>query len=113
MTSRDRNFDHSALAKLPEYHALRQAVDALGRRLDELQHEDVHLIDREAFIEVAGDMARTSYAADCCTSCGDLCWPFAAKIENDWMKGAYFCPVCNRSWTCGYTVNLEMLQGMP
>lgn len=112
-TGQPRNFDHSALVGFPEYHALRRAVDALGCRLDHPQSGAEDLIDREGFIEVAGDMARTSYAADCCSSCREMCWPIAAKVKGTQMTGVYYCPDCHQSWTCGYTTNLVMLQGMP
>jgi len=106
-----KSFDHSPLTQLPEYPAVRRAIDELGRRID----EDSFGLDRDAFIEAIGDMALTSYAADCCERCGDLTWPHAGKVDKDheWLSGRYFCATCGRVWSCGYTTRLYMLAEMP
>jgi hypothetical protein len=105
-TSEPRTFDHTAFRELAEYHDLRRAVDALGRRLDQLQPEDM---SRAGFIEAVADLARTSYAADNCRKCGEPCWPILAEVDAGWMRGTYWCPRCRRSWSCGYTTDLAML----
>jgi len=99
-----RTFDHAELIQLPEYHALRQALDALAQRLDREQD----ITDRDGFIAAVTDMARTSYAADDCDHCREPVWPHGADVTDSWMNGRYYCPICNRAWTCGYTADLEI-----
>jgi hypothetical protein len=104
-TSEPRTFDHTAFRRLSEYHDLRRAVDALGRRFDQLQDEN---LSRAGFVEMVADMARTSYAADNCEKCFEPCWPIAAEVADRWMSGTYWCPRCRRSWRCGYSTDLVM-----
>lgn len=101
-----RDFDHGVLVRLPEYQDLRRAIDQLAKRLDaghaELKPDD--------WITAVADMANTSFAADCCQGCHELTWPHAGRVEGTWLTGRYFCPSCSRTWTCGYSFNIRMME---
>lgn len=98
-----RWFDHRELIHMPEYFALRKAIDAFGRALD---CDDDPPIDRGGFVKVCADMARTSYAADDCDCCDSKSrsprWPIVAVIADGWMNGTYICPRTRKTWKCGY-----------
>jgi hypothetical protein len=108
-----RSFDHTEMAGLPEYHAARQALDALARRLDHLRGDGEHVeaVDsRAGWIEAVANMARTGYAADLCRSCREtICYPYAAKVEAGMLRGRYRCLRCRCDWGCSYTTALELL----
>jgi formylmethanofuran dehydrogenase subunit E len=105
MSDQPRTFDHTALEHLSEYHDLRRAVDALAQRIDRLQPEEM---SRAGFIELVADLARTSYAADNCDACQEMCWPIRAEVAGRWMSGTYWCPRCKKTWQCGYTTHLAL-----
>jgi hypothetical protein len=105
---RIKSFDHSPLAALPEYHAVRQAVDALGRCLD----DDDRGFSREDFIEAVCDVAATSYAGDICAPCWEMAWPHSGEVKGRQLWGRYRCSKCGRYWSRGYTTDLSLLAGI-
>jgi len=98
-----RSFDHSDLAALPGYPALRQALGDIASQVP-----DTALA---AFAAAVRDMAVTAPFADLCGTCSDHCardhppvsedepcrcgqfcyWPHAAARTDDWITGSYRC----------------------
>jgi hypothetical protein len=112
-----RSFDHRALVALPEYHAARQAIAALLAA--SLRVDVACAWTGAAWVTVAADMIRTSYAADWCPYCDPeavdpTCWPHTAEVDpaSRWMFGHYRCPRGHR-WTMGYTTDLALLAVLP
>jgi len=98
-----RSFDHAALANLPAYHRLREALDAIAH-----EAKDVSLSD---FLEAVQDMALTTPYGDTC-DCASAdssylpTWPHKVDRDGDWLNCAYRCGRCGCEWTCGYSVNV-------
>jgi hypothetical protein len=112
-----RSFDHSDLAALPAYPALRQALGDIA-----CQVADTALA---AFVAAVRDMAVTAPFADLCGACSDDCardhrpgpddgpcrcgqscyWPYAAARKADWITGSYRCRQ-GHTWTCGYPISI-------
>jgi len=112
-----RSFDHSDLAALPGYPALRQALCDIAS----------HVADSAlaAFAAAVRDMAVTAPFADLCGACNDECsaghphgpdgrpcrcgdycyWPYAAARKTDWITGSYRCRQ-GHTWTCGYPISI-------
>ena len=112
-----RNFDHSDLAALPGYPALRQALGDIASQVP-----DTALA---AFAAAVRDMAVTTPFADLCGTCSDQCacdhppgpdggpcrcgdscyWPHAAARTDNWITGSYRCRQ-GHAWTCGYPISI-------
>jgi len=112
-----RNFDHSDLAALPGYPALRQALGEIA----------CHVADSAlaGFAAAVRDMVVTAPFADLCGTCNDQCardhapgpdtgpcrcgdscyWPYAAARTDDWITGSYRCRQ-GHTWTCGYPISI-------
>lgn len=106
-----RSFDHTALARLETYPALREALNDFAN-----QHEG----SLAEALEAVRDMVLTAPYADCCDRCrqhpdylgpnGDVsylktAWPHAVTRDGDWLYCSYICPRCSHEWTCGYSVH--------
>ena len=99
-----RTFDHSALAALPAYPALRQALNDLANQAP----DGTKLAD---LLSAVRDMAATAPYADMCSSCArrgpdteyKMCWPHAAEREDGYIRGTYRCGR-GHTWQCGYAV---------
>lgn len=106
-----RSFDHSAIAGLDAYPALREALNAFANQCGASLAEA---------LEAVRDMVLTAPYADCCDRCrqhpdylgpnGDLgylkqAWPHAVVRDGGWLTCTYRCPRCAHTWTCGYSVH--------
>jgi hypothetical protein len=111
-----RSFDHSDLAALPGYPALRQALGDIASQMA--------VTALAAFAAALRDMAITAPFADLCGTCCDQCardhppgsdgrpcrcgdscyWPHAAARADDWITGSYRCRQ-GHTWTCGYPIS--------
>jgi hypothetical protein len=112
-----RSFDHSDLAALPGYPALRQALGDIASQVPDTAFA--------AFAAAVRDMAVTAPFADLCGTCSDQCardhpagrdggpcqcgdscyWPHAAARADDWITGSYRCRQ-GHTWTCGYPISI-------
>lgn len=93
-----RSFDHSDLAKLRSYERVREALSELAREAD-----GTLLVD---FIDAGRDMASTTPFADSCETCHEARWPHKVERAGNWLNGTYSCSTCDRTWTCGYSVDI-------
>lgn len=106
-----RSFDHTAMASLDGYPALREAINDFANQADASLAE---------VLEAVRDMVLTAPFADCCDRCrqhpdylgpnGDvgylkMAWPHAVERDGDWLRCTYRCPRCAYVWTCGYSVH--------
>lgn len=97
-----RSYDWSQLPVelLPELHTIAQALDSLahkGRRTEALTQAE--------FLELTRDLATSLAYGDMCSDCGQIRYPIATQVKGSWLRGAYACTGCQRTWTCGYAVN--------
>lgn len=112
-----RSFDHSDLAALPAYPALRQALGDIA----------CHVADTAlaAFAAAVRNMAVTAPFADVCGTCRDDCarghppgpdgepcrcgescyWPYAVARKAYWITGSYRCRQ-GHTWTCAYSIGI-------
>lgn len=107
-----RTFNHSTIAALAAYPALREAINDLAN-----QGEEITLAE---LLDAMRDMTLTAPFADCCDVCRrhpdylgsngsldylKLAWPHAVTRKGDWLTCLYRCPRCSHTWTCGYSVH--------
>jgi hypothetical protein len=92
-------FDHSPIAALPAYAAVRKALNDLAG-----QGGDCH-IKLAALLDAARDMVITTPYADVCDRCHEMRWPHAAERDGGWLACSYRCP-CGNTWTCNYAANI-------
>lgn len=96
-----KTFDHTALAALPAYPALRQALNDIAEQAD---------MPLDEFLGAVRDMATTTPHADCCPDCRTVAaWPHKVNNTDGWLQCHYRCPNCPRAWTCGYSVGFPGL----
>lgn len=118
------SFDHTDLARLPEYRAALKALDDLVHRIGKELPDDHPLQKRDAWFKAVETMARTLPFSDSCTRCRDhglstdpqawvdhpgdwrdhSGWPFRAEVKGGWMTGRYVCPA-GHVWWCGYSTS--------
>lgn len=97
-----RSFDHTPLADLKTYPALRKALNDISTEA----HDVANLAE---FLDAVRDMALTApYAdsCDCSTKDDPPAWPHKVDRDRDWLRCGYRCDRCSREWTCGYSVDL-------
>lgn len=98
-----RSFDHSQLAALPAYQALRQALSDLANQAG---------LDLGDLLAAVRDMTVTAPYGDCCTSCGrgNISWPHSGVRHDGWLTGYYRCPA-GHQWKCGYAIAVPAYSG--
>lgn len=113
------SFDHTDLARLPEYRAALKALDDLVHAIGKELPEDHPMQKRDAWFAAVETMARTLPFSDSCTQCRKAWdrghpdsdpadwrdhsgWPFRAEVKDGWMTGRYVCPN-GHVWKCGYS----------
>jgi hypothetical protein len=111
------SFDHSIVKHLPEYHAAREALDNLVHAINsELNDEQPGTINQAKWLKIVEQMAASLQYMDSSEPCSCEwqdrgAWPYKVEIdERNWLFGHYRCPHCRHEWTCGYTVNIGVLQ---
>lgn len=89
-----RPFDHSRIARLPEYRAASAALDSLAHNLPEG-------VDRSVFLKAVHNMAAVLPYTDACHECGGVvaAAPHKVEIKGGNMLGYYRCPA-GHVWTC-------------
>ena len=104
------SFDHSELARFPEYAAAKEAMNALVHAMD---RADVDM-SQERWLGVVAEMAACLPYPDFCRPCrnrgnyGDMYWPYAATVTGGMLRGRYRCHRCDAEWTCNYAVDLPL-----
>ncbi len=94
-----REFDHSDVAKLPEYAAAARALDDLAHAIG-----GGTAAARERFAQIAREMALALKYGDAnqCAHPG-IPGPYKASIDGDgWLTGTYRCGECGAEWECGW-----------
>ncbi len=107
-----RQFDHTAIAAMPEYAALQMAADLLAQAINRKVADGQLNNDMQRdWLDTVTDVAAVLPYSDICD--GDhaddgergVVPPCAVSIdETGWLTGRYYCPLHERMWTCGYSV---------
>lgn len=97
-------FDHSDVAKMPEYAAASRALDDLAHAVERLGG-----VTRERFVQVVREMAVALPYGDApqCGHFGRIIAPYAASIDDRWLTGTYRCGECGTEWECGYGTGIH------
>jgi hypothetical protein len=101
--------DHSAIAGLPEYH---QLADAMQAFVQAVTQADVELPQDQWLVTVRQAAAALAFM-DACRTCDDLDAHPAYRVEiaGDELTGTYICGRGHR-WKCHWSVELAGVLGV-